>query len=692
MARTSMVVNATNVFEWYYNKQREAANWGQWYREVDGDYVLSADSSYSDRGLLVVPADLKATLGNKVIYSVDLVPSIIANASVYAIQGFRLQSPLPTLNPGNEYTKCTLYETNPCWYYLLSHARYSTQTEITLTESNRSPSTASNKEVSKFACGILQDRTVLYKAGYNELVQFYKTKANGNALQFVVYYDDTDVAQSIFNVVNGPKSGYYNPREVINVSWECVLDENETNYFCLDKSYAVSQATLYWKAASDESYYSISLPTNTNSYAIPENTFTTGTTIEWYITGTDIYNQTTSTPHYTFSTTANPIIVSNLTPANTIEDYASPITFKWQISSADNFPASRVILEYKSPTDNDWTEIVDVYEQITEYTTESYALVSAGEKQWRVTAYNVDGIAGVPAIASFIAIGAPTQPTVFTNGKPFTTITWQADGQQSYEIQIGNKVYGPYFGTEKEYTIPDYLPDGNYTVKVRVLGVYGLWSDWGIADYTVENTSTALFDLNCLANVDAELSWNVEEDDSDYIVYRDGKQIGHTSLSNYSDRVALGTHDYYVISKLSTGYYKKSKTVVRTESVDCLYVAMLDGGEWVKVEHRTKNEPTFKVEKSVSYNHITGHIYPVADYYDYEDVNAEYSAVFLYNEEDERKRFASMFGKPVILKTPDDTVVIGIMEGWERQNKAQKLTTYSFTIRRFDWSDYIDVS
>ena len=132
---------------------------------------------------------------------------------------------------------------------------------------------------------------------------------------------------------------------------------------------------------------------------------------------------------------------------------------------------------------------------------------------------------------------------------------------------------------------------------------------------------------------------------------------------------------------------------MKTESVDCLHVALLNGEEWVRIEHgkKSQSEPKYNDKMSVGYTHLSGHRYPVADYFEFYDTDAEYTAVFLYTEEKERRRFVSMFGKPVILKTPDDEVVIGILEGWTRESREQKVNTYSFTIHRVDWGDFIDV-
>lgn len=698
MARTSMTVDASYTYQWYDTGNYDSITKRYQYKQVAEDRVLFGTGTTSlglyKFGMLAVPPDLKATLGHRVIYDMDVKVKIRALSAEAPIFVTSTNKQITNYSPGTDYIEGAPYSVvSPCYLYYENEAVMPAEADVLIT--TKQPASGveqvTGKETSDMASKILRNRGLLYyPISPSKSVFCYQTLTNGHKPQFIIYYDDTEIAKSRVTVKTGPKSGYYNPREAINITLKYMLNNETEQYSCLNDEFDAGSTTLYWKESEDETYNSISLG-SAESYTVPANTFPVGKQINWYLSGQDSYGRSSTCDVMTFSTAAAPIVSTPISPINTVEDVGAPITFEWSLSSADNFPVTRVVLEWRDEGDNAWHTICDVNESITEYTAPADELQPVGNKEWRAVGYNVDGTAGVPEIAAFVAVGAPLAPVVFTDSKPFLTLTWQAGGQQSYEIEVGGRTYGPYFGTEKTFTIPDYLEDGEYTARVRVMGVFGLWSSWGEEDFTVANMYPTLFDLRSAVNVDASLYWQSGEE-NDYIVYRDDKQIGHTNSDEYDDRVVLGTHEYFVVNRLQSGYYRKSKTITKTESVDFLHVALLSGGEWVKIEHTLKKDPSFAYTKSVSYNHMTGHVYPVADCFDFNDIDVDYTAVFLFNEEEERKLFTSMFGKPVILKTPDDSVVIGIMEGWQREARKHYYTSYTFTIHRIDWSDYVDVS
>jgi hypothetical protein len=49
-----------------------------------------------------------------------------------------------------------------------------------------------------------------------------------------------------------------------------------------------------------------------------------------------------------------------------------------------------------------------------------------------------------------------------------------------------------------------------------------------------------------------------------------------------------------------------------------------------------------------------------------------------------------MFGQPVILKTRDGTVFVGVIDNWKKSHGKNHWTLYEFTLRRIEWEDYRD--
>ena len=316
----------------------------------------------------------------------------------------------------------------------------------------------------------------------------------------------------------------------------------------------------------------------------------------------------------------------------------------------------------------------------------------AGAIEWRVIPYNIDGVVGTGTSASFIAYGAPARPTVFTDGVPFLTVMWQAEEQESFQIMVDGESYGPYFGTDKQFMLPSYLEDGEHTVKVRTMGVYGLWSKWGETSVTIQNEAGEDIALEAVSGLDISLSWETEEATSDFLIYRDGTLIGRTNAAEFADRAVLGTYSYTVINRLPDGNYSISNDAAATAMSDQPNIALLSGGSWVAIKYskQGQKDPEYSDSAETIYNHLAGNRFPSVFRSGFQESSMSFSALFLAQQEEERKAFTAMFGQPVILKMRDGTVFIGILDNWKKSHGKNHWTLYEFTIRRIEWEDYRD--
>lgn len=108
-----------------------------------------------------------------------------------------------------------------------------------------------------------------------------------------------------------------------------------------------------------------------------------------------------------------------------------------------------------------------------------------GRIRWRIRATNSAGYEGDYSYGEFGAIGqseAPIIESVSQNAIP--TITWTASNQEAFEMKItGREVNyesGMIGGKETRSFQPNImLGDGTYVVKVRILNIYGMFSEWG---------------------------------------------------------------------------------------------------------------------------------------------------------------------------------------------------------------------
>ena len=561
------------------------------------------------------------------------------------------------------------------------------------------PDTGTASNLSADACSMLRMPThVLLQyqppsGSYSSTVGRAKlrTLADNSSLPYIeVTYDDSITIGSNIQVANAPTSGYVNPRESTSFSWVYERDSS-SGYYCRDLDFGQSSATFYWKTSSDESYTAVQISGTTQGVTIPANTFPVGSTVQWYVEGTDDGGTTSQTDVYSFSTSAGAVTASPVSPKNTIESNNAPITFRWNYSSPDGFAPSRYKFMWKISSASEWTTLVDSTDVVNEYTFPAYTF-PAGEIRWGVVPYNIDGVQGTGTSTTFICYGAPEAPTVSAESTPFSTVTWQASDQQAYKIKVDDVVYGAYFGTEKSFKIPDRLEDGEHRISVAVIGTYALWSGWGTSIINVHNEPGESITLNGYGDVENHLNWETEENTSDFMVFRDDIEIGHTFESSFNDRFAVGEHTYKVINRLPDGNYSESNEVTITAEADGTYISLLRGGQWLKIKYQLKDASDQQYTESVEtvYNHLAGDDYPSVSISRFKERSLKYSAVFLYVDEEDHTKFKNMLRKPVIMKFENGNMIIGVIDSWTRLHRKNYYTAYTFSLRSIEWEDYVD--
>lgn len=379
-------------------------------------------------------------------------------------------------------------------------------------------------------------------------------------------------------------------------------------------------------------------------------------------------------------------VATPVSPVNTVEDGSTDITFEWSLSNDSGIAPQKTDLQV-STDGSTWTNLATVTGGGTSYTAGGF---TAGTVYWRARAYNRDNVAGSWSTAvNFIIVAAPSAPTVLCDGKPFATITWRVQGQQSYRITVDGTVYGPYFGSEKSFTLSDYLEDGEHSVSVEIQGNYGMWSAAGSATFTVENVSGDAVTLDVDCGIDAVLTWETDSTTEDFLIYRDGVQIGHTSEDNFTDRLSLGEHVYTVVNRLTSGDYTKSNAVTGTTCTRYTAMAALSGGDWVFLPLTDESDPEqdFSHSKNYDLRHFSGAEYPVLEMSTYSDRSGSYKCAFPCPKQ--AAPFLSLFGKTVIVKSKGGNVVVGPFVQYEK-TQYDLYVAFSFSIPAMHFKEYVD--
>lgn len=530
----------------------------------------------------------------------------------------------------------------------------------------------------------------------------------GNAY-LVVTYSDTTKQTSQVSYKSGPKSGYSNPRNATSFQWD--LEPANSSIYCADPTFAQTSAVFYWKKSTDANYTSVAISGSTKSVTIAANTFPTASTIQWYVSATDEDGTTTQTSVFSFSTEAGTATAHAVAPVNSVEDGSGPITFQWTVSSTDGQQPSRIRSSWRKASDPDddqyWHNLFDTTTISNSYTAPA-GTFPAGGIRWNIRVWNIDGTEGNRDFAEFICVAAPDPVEgLSATDVPRTTISWQSEEQQAYEISIDGETVQRAFGASVySWQVVEPLEDGDHVISVRVQGIYGFWSQPSEVTITVANSVPAAWsDITLTGDFDIDAYLSLTSPGNGITVpvsvqwYRDGVRIadvyygaGYSSnVFSYADIRTLGTHQYYAELWDDDGNYARSNTVSGTLSVVSKHIRALHDpdGYWMELKLTDKSNGTesYQTTQQKASQHVNGAVWPDLDVSPFRDLSASYDCAFRI--QDEAREFEALFGKVVVMKSRGDEVVIGMLS--QIQKKVSLFyTTYSFSINQIHVDDFTE--
>ena len=368
-------------------------------------------------------------------------------------------------------------------------------------------------------------------------------------------------------------------------------------------------------------------------------------------------------------------------PKNTYAGSWETIRFEWTYKSENSIPQKKYELQYKDASHTEWTELQ------TGETANTYADIPpntfvAGTVSWRVRCTNIYGtVSAWSEEASFTAQGKPPMPTVSATASPRPVITWTGEGQLAYQVKVDGTVLYTAYSTDGQYKVKEYLSDGEHTAAVRIQNEYGLWSDWGTAEFTVANTPGAPITLFAAGGEKATLAWT-ETDHKTYYIYRDDIPIAKTTAHTYSDQIAIGTHKYKVRG-VAGDSYSMSNEVTVTLSVDAPEIAALSDMQWLKLKYSTaQNSPLgVSVYQDVAYQFYAGRRYPVAE--TSQQITKTYSFNVAFGDAAQAAAFEGLLGKTVVYRDQHNRLFTGPLMGYEL-SVDQFFSAFSCSIQQTD--------
>ena len=500
-----------------------------------------------------------------------------------------------------------------------------------------------------------------------------------------IYVDDTKTCGLKITSLS-PSSGIA-PSQVDNTfTWSV-----EPDGLCLADIEQADGSMIQWK---DENGATHAEAVGTDkSCTIPAGTFT-GSSIQWRVVLWSNSGVKTTSDWMTLSTAdATPTVIP-VSPVDTVVDSSVETVFRWKYIISTGTPQNFANL-YLSANGEDWDYVASVGEETQiEYPAGE---LTAEIKYWRVQAYNTDANPSeFSEPARITVIAAPSTPTIqIKSTQPRPSISWQTSEQEAYQVELDGKRFGgTHYGTEKTWTSPEYLADGNHTVRVRVQNQYGMWSEWGTAMIPTANTPGAAITLTVQASSVADISWQTSGSYDFYLVYRNGKPIAKLTQTQYTDELSSGSTTYQVRGCYadSSNYGLSSAVTVTITTGQYVTLYGIASGKKVTLKHcGLKNQPVQNaINRDIQYVFMYGSTYPHAERSEFVTKKVGGTAVFLPGED--KAGFDALIGELVCLKTQSGEMAIGYLNETSDTSRVNPdKSVINFSIQQIDYAEVIDI-
>lgn len=491
-----------------------------------------------------------------------------------------------------------------------------------------------------------------------------------------------DEVSGVYPAYATPTSGYIAKNQEHKFSWTPKSTATNT-YTSIEQASAVFR----WRYSSSDTVHEISLTTD-KSVTLPASVFTEDT-FEWQVSLTANSGATRTSVWHSLSTEEALSAANIVTPKDTIIDGSEPVTLRWQHVISTGTPPTGADIQTSSDGEN-WSDLAHVSGEET-YHTVAAQTFAAGALMWRVRTYNTDNAPGSwSSAANDIVVSAPNAPSVSATAVPHTSITWQSEGQQAFQVMIDGEKLNTVFGVAQSYQYPEYLTDGTHAIAVRVQNRYGLWSQWGETAIDVSNIEGAALTLNVeVQGGDAILSWNASDYD-EFIIYRDNSKIAKTSNTNFTDIfVSSGEHTYQVRGIWNdNGNYGISQAIDADVTINSIRITDVVAKNSIDILHSVKSSQgnALSQKRNVKYVHYSGAMLPSGEIGEELDCIYRLRPVFLFTEANEATAFEQMLGKVVFIKDQFGVAMFGILDSLEKYINQYK-SSYTASITKIAYSE-----
>lgn len=408
-----------------------------------------------------------------------------------------------------------------------------------------------------------------------------------------------------FTVTSSLSGGYKSPSKPFTV------DLSVTYYSDAITQYKIASGTLYRKKSGASSYQQI--PFTGRSVTVSAGTLESNTSYDVYFTATASNGASATTSHVTISTVDGTAVVTVVSPNNEVTH--GDITYAWNYSNTTG--ESQYAFDIQtSPNNSTWTTIFN--HVVTSQTSANYTQTSSGDTYWRVRGYNQNNVAGSWSASAKYINNVPPQPPVILEIIPGGRIQvrWSAENQISYRLEViddatGQTMYdsGDVYSSESLALANTYLPDGSYTIRVKISNIYGKESDWATSNYQ-QTSELSEFEYSANYTENGVTITILSEGFETYYLMRNGQLVAHFNETTYTDMFASGETNYRLIAVDSEDNFAQAIFTINAAVPSARLIT--PGGQVLTVSARWDNFNNAEHSEEIRYsaNEYLGASYP----------------------------------------------------------------------------------
>lgn len=258
-------------------------------------------------------------------------------------------------------------------------------------------------------------------------------------------------------------------------------------------------------------------------------------------------------------------------PNGDIIEKGEKINFEWKHNSIYDSGQRKYDFGWRQQGAISWNEALGV-SSATENRTMDTGSMPTGIIEWRVRTYNAINAVSEYAYGSFELTGRPVAPIIVSmKNDAITEITWKSNQSETAVYRL--KIYkgaalihdsGDMPGGLSSSYIPNMIfPNGQYTVKLRIGSVYGIWSDESAKVFNISPSAPAAPNI-ILSSVKGGIMVTTDSGVADKILYRSEDNTTFIPIARFT---GLSYIDYTVKSDTNYQYFIRAHNGGYSDSI-----------------------------------------------------------------------------------------------------------------------------